>query len=232
MASGFENRLVEIWNLTSYQRITSFSMHTNIIFGLKELKNGYLVSSSFDNFIKVWNINTESIMNNNSMRPFSVFGLEITDNGYTISCVNHSKSIYETNPSIIPPTPLWNNDNTSRLNSNANLVHLSTNSNNQLFQFSNNNSSSNLNNNLSSNSNDSSSSNSNENSSSNSNNNSSSNTNNNSSSNSNNQSSSNHDDNSISRNNLSDDTLLKKIRFSVKPILIKKNPFKIQAKSS
>lgn len=74
-----------MWNLTSYQKILSFSGHSSYILGLSELKNGYLATGSRDKTIKTWDVQTGQLKSEISIHSYPIYALETTENGYLIS---------------------------------------------------------------------------------------------------------------------------------------------------
>ena len=66
-ASGSFDRTVKIWNVTNgklkYTFDESNGGHTEWVYSLASLENGYLASASRDNTVKIWDVTSGKLKN-------------------------------------------------------------------------------------------------------------------------------------------------------------------------
>ena len=64
LASASEDMTVRIWNLTNGTLDMTLYGHTNKVYSMDVLANGYLVSGGYDFSLRVWNTTTGSLEKN------------------------------------------------------------------------------------------------------------------------------------------------------------------------
>ena len=64
LASAADDTTVRIWNLTTGTQEMVLYGHTNIVYSIDVLVNGYLVSGGYDHALRVWNTTSGQLVCN------------------------------------------------------------------------------------------------------------------------------------------------------------------------